>query len=98
MCKICNHKYGSIYHQLYWFVFFLKKKDFTKAKTSIYHLFNKKAYKKWFEKRHELQRMSMIYDYCKIAPVDDDYAADGYIEEAFNMDIIDFFNKYYNLK
>ena len=53
MCYTCGDKYGSIKHQLYWFKYFLYKGDFEKACRSLYHLFNKKAYRKWFNKYHE---------------------------------------------
>lgn len=97
MCKWCGKKYGSNYHQLYWFFWFLVRLDFDKSFRSLYHLFNKKAYEEWFDKFHSLDRVRLTLKEVSRYPVDMDIP-DEYIDEIASMTTVEYFNFYYGLK
>ena len=97
MCKICGYKYGSNKHQLYWLKYFLIHRDFEKAKTTFYHLINRKAYRKWFAEHHREDKYSMIYNELNNNILRSDHP-DEYVEYLCNIDTVDYFNEWYNLK
>jgi hypothetical protein len=94
MCKFCGYKYGSTKHQLYWLFIFLFS-DFKKFKLTFYHLFNRKAYRKWF---NEYYYNSMIrLQLSEIRTIDRD-APDDYIDYLVKLEPLEYLNMRYGLK
>ena len=94
MCHTCGDKYGSVKHQLYWFVYFLYRCDFKKSFRSLYHLFNKKAYRAWFNEYHEDKVLSVRLQKSII----DCDPPDEYIDYISSMEPLDYMNMIFILE
>lgn len=53
MCHTCGHKFGTTKHLLYWQWQWLKY-----FFTTWYHIVNRKAYWKWYQKKYGVKQMN----------------------------------------
>lgn len=95
MCNICKNPYGSNKHQIYWIKYFLFKRDFKKFIRSLYHFFNKKAYKKWMNKHY--YRQHIYFGFLLCSDISSTEVPEEYVEYITNLDATDTLNEYYNL-
>lgn len=97
MCTICNHKYGSTKHLFYWAKHFLIKKDVDKFIRTMYHIINRKAYRKWMNKHYEKEHILLGLKLCRCSHFDEWEVPDEYIDYISDLDATDTLNEYYRL-